>query len=99
MQPLLQLIHRHKSGEDVGVYSVCSAHPWVLESAIRFAKQRNSSVLIEATSNQVNQFGGYTGMLPCDFREMVWKIADRLAFPREKVWLGGDHLEIGRAHV
>lgn len=92
MQPLLQLIHRHKSGEDVGVYSVCSAHPWVLESAIRFAKQRNSSVLIEATSNQVNQFGGYTGMLPRDFREMVWKIADRLAFPREKVWLGGDHL-------
>lgn len=92
MQPLLQLIHRHKSGEDVGVFSVCSAHPWVLESAIRFAKERNSSVLIEATSNQVNQFGGYTGMLPINFREMVWRIADEVGFPREMVWLGGDHL-------
>ncbi|CAM3889318.1 D-tagatose-bisphosphate aldolase, class II, non-catalytic subunit [Xenorhabdus thuongxuanensis] len=92
MQPLLQLIRRHKSGENVGVYSVCSAHPWVLESAIRFAKERNSSVLIEATSNQVNQFGGYTGMQPADFREMVWKIADKIGFPRERVWLGGDHL-------
>lgn len=92
MQPLLQVIHRHKSGEKIGVYSVCSAHPWVLESAIRFAKERNSSVLIEATSNQVNQFGGYTGMLPADFREMVWKIADKVEFPKEKVWLGGDHL-------
>ncbi|MDE9566975.1 class II D-tagatose-bisphosphate aldolase, non-catalytic subunit, partial [Xenorhabdus bovienii] len=76
MQSLLQLIHRHKSGEAVGVYSVCSAHPWVLESAIRFAKERGTAVLIEATSNQVNQFGGYTGMQPVDFRKKVWKIAD-----------------------
>ncbi|MDE9586492.1 D-tagatose-bisphosphate aldolase, class II, non-catalytic subunit [Xenorhabdus bovienii] len=92
MQSLLQLIHRHKSGEAVGVYSVCSAHPWVLESAIRFAKERGTAVLIEATSNQVNQFGGYTGMQPVDFRKKVWKIADSVGFPKEKIWLGGDHL-------
>lgn len=40
MQSLLQLIHRHKSGDAVGIYSVCSAHPWVLESALQVAKER-----------------------------------------------------------
>ena len=58
MQRVLQLIRRHKSGEAVGIYSVCSAHPRVLESALLLAKARHSAVLIEATSNQVNQFGG-----------------------------------------
>ncbi|QTL38452.1 D-tagatose-bisphosphate aldolase, class II, non-catalytic subunit [Xenorhabdus budapestensis] len=92
MQSLLQLIRRHKSGELVGIYSICSAHPWVLESALRFAKERGTSILIEATSNQVNQFGGYTGMQPIDFRNKVWNIADSVGFPREQIWLGGDHL-------
>lgn len=92
MQPLLQLIRRHKSGEAVGIYSVCSAHPWVLESALLLAKARHSAVLIEATSNQVNQFGGYTGMTPAQFRDAVWAQADRVGLSRERVWLGGDHL-------
>ncbi|WP_340610364.1 D-tagatose-bisphosphate aldolase, class II, non-catalytic subunit [Xenorhabdus bharatensis] len=92
MQSLLQLISRHKSGESVGIYSICSTHPWVLESAFRFAKERETCVLIEATSNQVNQFGGYTGMKPADFRNRLWEIADSVGFPRGKIWLGGDHL-------
>ena len=92
MQPLLQLIRRHKSGEAVGIYSVCSAHPWVLESALLLAKARHSAVLIEATSNQVNQFGGYTGMTPAQFRDALWAQADRVGLSRDRVWLGGDHL-------
>lgn len=48
--------------------------------------------LIEATCNQVNQFGGYTGMTPRDFVAYVRKIADEVDFPFEKVILGGDHL-------
>jgi len=92
MQQLLSLIQRHKSGEPVGVFSVCSAHPWVIEAALRQALQRDSAVLIEATSNQVNQFGGYTGMKPHQFRDAVWQQADALGLPRERVWLGGDHL-------
>lgn len=92
MQPLLQLIQRHKSGEAVGIYSVCSAHPWVLESALMLAKARHAAVLIEATSNQVNQFGGYTGMTPALFRDTVFALADRIGLARERVWLGGDHL-------
>jgi len=49
-------------------------------------------VLIEATSNQVNQDGGYTGMVPADFRAFVADIADRANFPMARLLLGGDHL-------
>jgi D-tagatose-1,6-bisphosphate aldolase subunit GatZ/KbaZ len=89
---LWETIRRHKAGEPVGVYSVCSAHPVVLEAAIAQAAADESLVLIEATSNQVDQFGGYTGMRPADFRELVFSIADQQGFPRDRVVLGGDHL-------
>lgn len=49
-------------------------------------------VLIEATVNQVNQFGGYTGMRPADFKELVFSIARKVNFPDDKIILGGDHL-------
>ena len=71
---------------------MCSAHPTVVEAAIAQATADGSYVLIEATSNQVDQFGGYTGMRPADFRELVFGIADAAGFPRERVVLGGDHL-------
>jgi len=85
-------VRRHKAGEAVGIYSVCSAHPAVLEAAIRQADADGTYVLIEATSNQVDQFGGYTGMRPDDFRELVFSIADGIGFARDRVVLGGDHL-------
>lgn len=72
------LIARHKAGEHIGICSVCSAHPLVIEAALAFDRNSTRKVLIEATSNQVNQFGGYTGMTPADFREFVFAIADRV---------------------
>ena len=92
MKTLLDLIRRHKSGAPVGIYSVCSAHPLVLEAALRLALRSNGVALIEATSNQVNQDGGYTGMRPAAFREMVHAKADSVGLPRHRVVLGGDHL-------
>ena len=89
---LLDTIHRHKAGEAVGMPSVCSAHPMVLEAAVLQAQQDGGGVLVEATSNQVDQFGGYTGMRPADFRDLVYSIADRVGLPRARVVLGGDHL-------
>src|SRR3954463_15428987 len=85
-------INQHKAGEPVGVYSVCSAHPTVVEAAIAQAAADGSYVLIEATSNQVDQFGGYTGLRPAEFRDLVLGLADRAVFPRDRVVLGGDHL-------
>ena len=49
-------------------------------------------VLIEATSNQVDQFGGYTGLRPADFRDLVFDLAEQVGLPREQIVLGGDHL-------
>ncbi len=86
------IITRHKSGEHIGICSVCSAHPLVIEAALRFDLSTNNKVLIEATSNQVNQFGGYTGMQPADFRDFVYNIARTVGFPAELIILGGDHL-------
>lgn len=93
MQLIRELVERHKAGERLGVTSVCSAHPLVIEATLRHALARGHSfVLIEATSNQVNQDGGYTGMVPADFRDFVERIADRVGFPRRRLVLGGDHL-------
>ncbi|WP_159565714.1 tagatose-bisphosphate aldolase subunit GatZ [Budvicia diplopodorum] len=86
------IIAEHKQGKNVGICSVCSAHPIVIEAALRFDLDSNKKVLIEATSNQVNQFGGYTGMKPIDFREFVYAIAEKVGFPRSRLILGGDHL-------
>jgi D-tagatose-1,6-bisphosphate aldolase subunit GatZ/KbaZ len=92
MEYLLNLVRRHKAGEPVGIHSVCSAHPLVIEAAMEVAKTRGLPVLIESTSNQVNQDGGYTGMTPAAFRDFVYGIADRTGLARERVLLGGDHL-------
>lgn len=75
-----------------GIYSVCSAQRWVLEAAMQQALADGTSLLIEATSNQVNQDGGYTGMRPADFRNWAVQIATGLGLPLEHLILGGDHL-------
>jgi D-tagatose-1,6-bisphosphate aldolase subunit GatZ/KbaZ len=89
---LLDIMARHKAGEAVGVYSVCSAHPLIIEAALRVAQRDGTAALIEATSNQVNQDGGYTGMRPADFAHLVLEIAARVGLPAARVMLGGDHL-------
>lgn len=48
MHQLEQLVQRHKAGEPVGIYSVCSAHPLVIEAAMEQALQDDSLLLIEA---------------------------------------------------
>lgn len=75
-----------------GIYSVCSAHPLVLEAAFLRALEDDSPLLVEATCNQVNQDGGYTGKTPQDFRDDVLAIARRLGFSDQRLILGGDHL-------
>jgi D-tagatose-1,6-bisphosphate aldolase subunit GatZ/KbaZ len=92
MKSLLELVRRHRAGEAVGIYSVCSAHPLALRAALEHARAVGGYALIEATSNQVNQEGGYTGLRPAQFRDLVSGLADQSGLPRERVLLGGDHL-------
>jgi D-tagatose-1,6-bisphosphate aldolase subunit GatZ/KbaZ len=90
--PLKELIEIRKNGKMQGIYSACSASEYVIEAVMERALKDSDYVLIEATANQVNQFGGYTGMKPVDFKNFVYAIAAKLKFPLEKIILGGDHL-------
>jgi D-tagatose-1,6-bisphosphate aldolase subunit GatZ/KbaZ len=86
------VVAAQKRGESKGITSVCSAHPNVIQQILKVSKAGIVSPLIEATCNQVNQFGGYTGMTPKDFAAYVRRIAEENNFPFENIILGGDHL-------
>jgi D-tagatose-1,6-bisphosphate aldolase subunit GatZ/KbaZ len=90
--PLRDVIARNRHGQPVSIPSVCSAHRDVLRASMMLAADLGQPIIIEATSNQVNQFGGYTGMRAADFAAVVHKIAAEAGLPRRALVLGGDHL-------
>ncbi|MDO5612307.1 MAG: class II D-tagatose-bisphosphate aldolase, non-catalytic subunit [Paracoccus sp. (in: a-proteobacteria)] len=92
MKLLRDIIDRNRAGQPVALVSVCSAHPLVLAAAMRLAQSQDQPLLIEATSNQVNQFGGYTGMRPADFVQWVRDLALRHNTAPDRLHFGGDHL-------
>lgn len=87
-----KIVALHNEGEHKGLYSVCSSSSLVLRAAVRDAVRYDYPLIIESTANQVNQFGGYTGMLPKDFVELVTAIALDEGMALDKLILGGDHL-------
>jgi D-tagatose-1,6-bisphosphate aldolase subunit GatZ/KbaZ len=89
---LRELVRRNRAGSGEALASVCSAHPDVISASLLLAKAHDTGLLVEATSNQVNQFGGYTGMTPATFVRFVHELADRQGVERERVAFGGDHL-------
>ncbi len=89
---LLDLVQRHKGGDPVGIYSVCSANPLVIQASMKQALKDDSYLLVEATCNQVNQFGGYSGWTPLDFAQMIRQVCNEMGFAEERLLLGGDHL-------
>jgi D-tagatose-1,6-bisphosphate aldolase subunit GatZ/KbaZ len=92
VNPLKQLVAKHKQGQPIGMYSACTGNELTIEACLERAKKAKSYVLIEATANQVNQYGGYTGMTPQDYRDYVLQLAAKVNFPADKIILGGDHL-------
>lgn len=99
MKLMLNLVRRHKQpvqldtqSPAVGIPSVCSAHPVVVAATLRECAAQGRPALIEATSNQVNQDGGYTGMTPADFRRFVLGLAAAEGVDPGLLILGGDHL-------
>ncbi|WP_108815538.1 class II D-tagatose-bisphosphate aldolase non-catalytic subunit [Loktanella sp. Alg231-35] len=89
---LRDIIQRNRAGAAVAIPSVCSAQPDVLRASLGLAQRLGRQVVIEATSNQVNQDGGYTGMTPRGFIDFVHGIADSAAVDRDLIIFGGDHL-------
>ncbi len=87
-----ELIRDQKNGSDRAVCSICSANEFVLEAAMEDGRDNGLTVLVESTANQVNQFGGYTGMTPADFMAFVRGIAKRIGLDERSLIIGGDHL-------
>lgn len=92
MSELLKLREDRRNAVSRGLYSVCSAHSTVLRAAMEQGLQDGTPILIEATCNQVDQFGGYTGMTPAAFVAFVHALADETGTPAGRIILGGDHL-------
>lgn len=89
---LKKIVAAQKAGKATGIYSCCSANEYVIKAALLKGRKDNSCVLIESTANQCDQYGGYTGMKPADFRIFVEKLADEIHFDKSRLFLGGDHL-------
>ncbi len=92
INPIQQRLNSHKATGKGGVVSVCSAHPDVIIAAAQLAEKYNDLLLLESTSNQVDQFGGYTGMRPDDFVAYVKKLLSDNHLSADRLVLGGDHL-------
>jgi len=92
MHLIREIIARHKSGAHAGIFSCCSANEYVIRAVLRKCKAYRLPALIEATANQVNQFGGYIGKTPKDFHAWVGELAKREGFDASGLILGGDHL-------
>lgn len=90
--PMQVMMERRRAGEKIGIPSYCTANELVIEEILLRAKETNIPTLIEATANQVNQFGGYTGMKPADYCRFVLDLAKKTGCPEELIILAGDHL-------
>ena len=86
------LIAANRAGERRGIPSWCTAHPETLSAILAAHRDADGPILIEATCNQVNHEGGYTGMTPIDFRRFVEGLAKAADVDPARLILGGDHL-------
>lgn len=86
------LIARNRAGQAVGLPCFCTANEHVLKAVLAYAAKTGLPTVIEATCNQVNQDGGYTGMTPQDFMSWLRGMADDAGVPMDQLILGGDHL-------
>lgn len=89
---LRRIIAANRGGARAAIPSVCTAHPQVLAASLMRAQTLDRPIVVEATSNQVNHLGGYTGMTPADFVAEIGRIADQSGTDRARITLGGDHL-------
>lgn len=86
------LIARNRAGEPIGLPCFCTANEHVLRAVLAYAARTGQPTVIEATCNQVNQEGGYTGMTPQDFMTWLAGMAGDAGVPMDQLILGGDHL-------
>ena len=86
------IIAENRAGKPRGIASWCTAHPQTLSAVLAAHRDGDDPILIEATCNQVNQHGGYTGMTPAAFRTFIKRLAREEGVDSARIILGGDHL-------
>lgn len=89
---LRTIVTNNRTRGSGGIYSVCSMHSQVLAAAMLHAKAGGYPLLVEATANQVNQYGGYSGMNPAAAHAHIGRIAAESGLDSQSLILGGDHL-------
>jgi D-tagatose-1,6-bisphosphate aldolase subunit GatZ/KbaZ len=92
MIDIASLIYKNRSGSSVGLPCFCTANEQVLRAVFQYAKTHQVPAVIEATCNQVNQDGGYTGMTATDFKSWMETLATEYNVNPDTIILGGDHL-------
>ena len=92
MIDIKDLIAQNRKGAGIGLPCFCTANEHVLKAVLAYAAKTGSPTIIEATCNQVNQEGGYTGMTPSDFMLWLKGMAKDAGVPMDQLILGGDHL-------
>ena len=72
----------------------CTSNTEVIKLLLIYAKKKKLKIIIEATSSQVNQFGGYSNKTPKKFERLLNKLAKINKYPIKNLTIGGDHLGI-----
>jgi D-tagatose-1,6-bisphosphate aldolase subunit GatZ/KbaZ len=81
-----------KTIDNKSLPSFCTANFLVLKTLLIFCKKNKLPALIESTSNQVNQFGGYSNNKPKDFIKKINGLIESLKINKKTIYFGGDHL-------
>jgi len=92
---LLELCEGRRQGRPRALPAVCSAHPLVLRAAMDEVLSAGGPLLVEASGNQVNPLGGYTGLTPEGYRTFVLGLAAEAGFDPSRLIFGGDRLGPG----
>lgn len=90
--PLVRILKDRREKNIKGLYCACTANEFVISTCMKKALATKTPLIVEATANQVNQYGGYTGMKPQDYMAFIAAIATKNDFPLSELILGGDHL-------
>lgn len=92
MIDIKELIEQNRSGRRVGLPSFCTANEHVLRAILEYMQEHKVPAIIEATCNQVNQDGGYTGLTAVEFVDWMRALAAEYHVSDDALILGGDHL-------
>jgi len=92
LEELKRIVADNRAGAPRGLPSWCTAHPETLSAILAAHAEDDAPILVEATCNQVNHRGGYTGMTPAAFRAFLEGLATNAGVDKGRLLLGGDHL-------